>query len=125
MMPCQPEPEKNVIHPELLSEIPLEWRDAMTEFLSTGRTLAPGFDDFIDQSEAAQAAIDAAFEAHLRGAAQNHLERIERTGGSFQAAEAISQQTGLTLSDGIKIGSLLEGVGNRLREEQKELDENA
>ena len=57
----EPIPNKHHIHPELLDNIPVEWRGPLAEFLATGTTLAPGFNDFLDSSKAAQEAVDQAF----------------------------------------------------------------
>ncbi len=110
------------VHPELLADVPAEWRAPLVEFLTTGRTDAQGFDEFVDSSEPAQDAIDAAFSARLRGAALKHEQRVIEAGGEYQAGESLAAQSGLPNSDALKLESLLSDTLHRLREEQRALD---
>lgn len=114
----QPQPARCSVHPEMLAGIPENWRDALVEFITTGRTAVKGFDEFLDSSQAAQDVVDTAFEGHLRGAGQKHIDRIARTGGRFQAAESLAEQSGLSLDRAMNLEEILKIPAERIQAEE-------
>ena len=122
-MSLQPDKIPPPVHPEMLANIPHEWKDPLVEFVTTGRTDAPGFDDFLDSSAAAQAVVDQAFRGTLRAVGQQHLQRLERTGSSFLAAEDLAEQSGLSLDQAMNLESFMSTLAERVQSEQRELEE--
>ena len=110
------------LHPELFANIPVQWQQALREFVQTGSTRVPGFSDFLDNSPAAQEVVETAFEASIQGAARKHIERVEQAGSLYEAAEQSAERTGVSLDTSLAIEGLLSVIADRVRKEQEEVD---
>ena len=123
MASLTPDPQQDsAIHPELLAKIPPERREEFKLFLRDPDRVSAEFNDWFNSSPDAVEVVDLVLEATVRRWGTRQLERIERTGGVYQAGEELAEKLGVDLDTGMRLSESWTRLAKQLADEQDELD---